>query len=148
MAGYKHRSHHPPFWLLDPIEKDWNWRTFGIDRCFGSQLRSRNRSVAFRHDTSRQKHLCVLARLPWKFQGKWSKLGEEPCVFWKPLLRSLLFKAVAMFYVPSGTPSTGSSDSGDGAPLTSASRNLSSLLDEQRKRGIGAALLTITGTSR
>ncbi|XP_020624382.1 uncharacterized protein LOC110061862 [Orbicella faveolata] len=49
-----------------------------------------------------------------------------------------------MFYVPSGTPSTGSSDSGDGAPLASASRNLASLLDEQRKRGIGAALLTIT----
>lgn len=50
-----------------------------------------------------------------------------------------------MFYVPSATPSTGSSDSGDGAPFVSASRNLASLLDEQRKKGIGAALLTITG---
>jgi len=51
-----------------------------------------------------------------------------------------------MFYVPSATPSTGSSDSGDGAPIVSASRNLASLLDEQRKKGIGAALLTITGS--
>lgn len=48
-----------------------------------------------------------------------------------------------MFYIPSGTPSAGSSDSGDGG-LPSASRSLSSLLDEQRKRGIGAAVLTIT----
>lgn len=47
-----------------------------------------------------------------------------------------------MFYVPSGTPSTGSSDSVDGAL---SSRNLAGLLDEQRKKGIGAGLLTITG---
>ena len=49
-----------------------------------------------------------------------------------------------MSYVPSGTrtPSAGSSDSSDGVL---ASRNLSGLLDEQRKRGIGAAVLTITG---
>lgn len=58
-------------------------------------------------------------------------------------------KEVAMFYVPStslsGTPSNGSSDV-DGAVFSAnASRNLSGLLDEQRKRGIGAALLTITG---
>lgn len=57
-------------------------------------------------------------------------------------------KEVAMFYVPStslsGTPSNGSSDV-DGAVFSAnASRNLSGLLDEQRKRGIGAALLTIT----
>lgn len=103
-----------------------------------------SRSVTIRHDKT---YLCVLARLPWKFQGKWSKLGEKPRVFWKSLLRSSLCKAIAMFYVPSGTPSTGSSDSGDGAPA-SASRNLAGLLDEQRKRGIGAALLTITGTLR
>jgi len=49
-----------------------------------------------------------------------------------------------MFYVPSGTPSAASSDSGDGA-LPTASRNLSVLLDEQKKKGIGAAVLTITG---
>lgn len=48
-----------------------------------------------------------------------------------------------MFYVPSGTPSAASSDSGDGA-LPTASRNLSVLLDEQKKKGIGAAVLTIT----
>lgn len=50
-----------------------------------------------------------------------------------------------MFYIPCGTPSTGSSDSGDGA-VQSASRNLSGVLDEQRKRGIGAAVLTLTGS--
>ena len=49
-----------------------------------------------------------------------------------------------MFYIPSGTPSAGSSDSGDGG-LSSASRNLSGLMEEQRKKGIGAAVLTITG---
>lgn len=49
-----------------------------------------------------------------------------------------------MFYVPNGTPSAGSSDSGDGG-LPSTSKNLAGLLDEQRKKGIGAALLTITG---
>lgn len=58
-----------------------------------------------------------------------------------------------MFYIPgSGTLSGASSDSGDGRdggcalPASASSRNLSGLLDEQRKRGIGAALLTITGT--
>ena len=55
-----------------------------------------------------------------------------------------------MFHVPSGalsgTPSNGSSDGVDGAQLSvCASRNLSGLLDEQRKRGVGMALLTITG---
>ncbi|KAJ7373757.1 hypothetical protein OS493_011366 [Desmophyllum pertusum] len=56
-----------------------------------------------------------------------------------------------MFYIPgSGTLSGASSDSGDGRdggcalPASASSRNLSGLLDEQRKRGIGAALLTIT----
>ena len=49
-----------------------------------------------------------------------------------------------MFYVPNGTPSAGSSDSGDGG-LPSTSKNLAGLLDEQRKKGIGAAVLTITG---
>lgn len=48
-----------------------------------------------------------------------------------------------MFYVPNGTPSAGSSDSGDGG-LPSTSKNLAGLLDEQRKKGIGAAVLTIT----
>ena len=52
-----------------------------------------------------------------------------------------------MFYIPSGTPSAGSSDSGDGG-LPNASRSFSSLLDEQRKKGIGAAVLTITGIYR
>lgn len=55
-----------------------------------------------------------------------------------------------MFYVPSGalsgTPSNGSNDGLDGAQFSAcASRNLSGLLDEQRKRGVGTALLTITG---
>lgn len=49
-----------------------------------------------------------------------------------------------MFYVPNGTPSAGSSDSGDGG-LPNTSKNLAGLLDEQRKKGIGAAVLTITG---
>lgn len=54
-----------------------------------------------------------------------------------------------MFYVPSGalsgTPSNGSNDGLDGAQFSAcASRNLSGLLDEQRKRGVGTASLTIT----
>lgn len=49
-----------------------------------------------------------------------------------------------MFYIPSGTPSIGSSESGDGGPPCS-SRNLPGLLDEQRRKGIAAAVLTITG---
>ena len=55
-----------------------------------------------------------------------------------------------MFYVPSGalsgTPSNGSNDGLDGAQFSAcASRNLSGLLDEQRKRGVGTTSLTITG---
>lgn len=49
-----------------------------------------------------------------------------------------------MFYIPSVTSSVGSSESGDGVPLCS-SKNLPGLLDEQRKTGIAAGVLTITG---
>lgn len=48
-----------------------------------------------------------------------------------------------MFYIPSSTPSAGSG-SGSGSSDSGDSRNLSCLLDEQRKRGIAAAVLTIT----
>lgn len=48
-----------------------------------------------------------------------------------------------MFYVPSVTSSVGSSESGDGVPLCS-SKILPGLLDEQRKKGIAAGVLTIT----
>ena len=49
-----------------------------------------------------------------------------------------------MFYVPVGTPSGGSSDSGDGVVPSSQARCLYGLLDEQKKRRIAAATLTVT----
>lgn len=52
---------------------------------------------------------------------------------------------MAMFYTQeSKTPSVGSSDSGDGNHGQNA-RSLSSILDLQKQRGVGGAILTITG---
>ncbi|KAK2565460.1 Myotubularin-related protein 2 [Acropora cervicornis] len=56
---------------------------------------------------------------------------------------SLLCEHAIMFYIPSVTSSVGSSESGDGVPLCS-SKILPGLLDEQRKKGIAAGVLTIT----
>ena len=73
MVGYKHRSHCPPFWLLDAIEKDWNFY-FGSDRCSGFTAEVTNSSVAFRHDTSRQNRIHFCFGCFWlvfaQFQGK------------------------------------------------------------------------------
>lgn len=50
-----------------------------------------------------------------------------------------------MFYTrENSTPSVGSCDSGDGSHGSSV-RNLSGLLDFQKRKGVGAGLLTVTG---
>ena len=138
-AGYWHRAYCPPFWLRSlsrwRLELELLAATAGL--CTKAEV-----TKEFRHDTSRQKQSWRSGSFALKFQEKWCEQGADPCVYWKRRLQLSSCKAVAMFYVPSGTPSTGSSDSVDGAL---SSRNLAGLLDEQRKKGIGAGLLTITG---